>query len=160
MNKKKLEKIWGSVGFIMHLSQLIEYNIVNIIAGHKFLQDIDVQKGISIEKYIQRANASNKKLHNLSDKKTMGDVVNAAKDVNLFEADLVNKIDHVKSRRDYYAHTFFKEQLFSKDMENNPNILLDMLSQDINEMASLNDQLLAIDIKQREQAKEIKNSFN
>lgn len=155
MDEEKLERIWGSVGFIMHLSQLIEYNIVNIIAGHKFLKDVKAQKSMNIEEYERKAIASNKILRNLSYKKTMGNVINAAKDIHLFDEELTNKLDAIKEKRDYYAHIFFKEQLFTKDMENNPNILLDQLSQDVNDLKEINDKLLEIDAKQRQKAKRI-----
>ena len=156
MDESKLEKIWGSVGFIMHLSQLIEYNLVNIIAGYKFLKDVDAQKQMSFDEYKKRAIASNKILNNLGTDKTMGQVVGAAKDAHIFDEELTKRIDAIKERRDYYAHTFFKEQLFTKDMENNPDILLDMLVEDIGELNSINSQLLEIDQKQREEAKNIK----
>lgn len=156
-DEEKLEKIWGSVGFIMHLSQLIEYNIVNIIAGHKFLKDAKAQKSMNIEEYERKAIASNKILHNLSYKKTMGTVINAAKDIQLFDEELTNKLDAIKEKRDYYAHIFFKEQLFTKDMENDPDILLDQLSQDVNDLKEVNDRLLEIDAKQRKEAKRIAN---
>lgn len=157
IDEAKLKKIWGSVGFIMHLSQLIEYNIVNIIAGHKFLKDVKAQKSMNIEEYERKAIASNKILRNLSYKKTMGTVINAAKDIHLFDEELTNKLDAIKEKRDYYAHIFFKEQLFTKDMENNPDILLDQLSQDVNDLKEINDRLLKIDAKQREEAKRIAN---
>ena len=157
LDEEKLEKIWGSVGFIMHLSQLIEYNIVNIIAGHKFLKDVKAQKSMNIEEYERKAMSSNKILHNLSYKKTMGNVINAAKDIQLFDEELTNKLDAIKEKRDYYAHIFFKEQLFTKDMENDSDILLDRLSQDVNDLKEINDRLMEIDAKQREEAKKIAN---
>ena len=157
MDETKLEKMWGSVGFIMHLAQLIEYNIVNIIAGYEFLKDTNAQKKMTIGEYEKRAYRSNKKLHSLTDNKnTMGNVVKAAKDVNLFDEELTAKIDAIKERRDYYAHIFFKEQLLTKDMENDPDTLLDQLSLDIFEMNSINNQLLGIDKKQREEANNFK----
>ena len=156
IDKEKLDKVWGSVGFIMHLAQLIEYNLVNIIAGHKFLKDIDSQKIMTIDEYEKRAQESNKMLHNIGGKRTMGYVVNIAKDLHLFDDELEKRISAVKDKRDYYAHRFFKEQLFTKEMENNPGVLLNQLSQDVDEMCKINDKLLEIDSQQREDAKEIK----
>ena len=159
MDDEKLMEIWGSVGFVMHLAQLIEYNIVNIIAGNKFLKDITNKKNITIDEYEKRAYRSNKILHNLSYNKTMGDVVYAAKDAKLFDDEIAQRIDLIKSKRDYYAHTFFKEQLFSKDMENNPDQLLEQLKIYIEEMNNMNTILIEIDKKQREEAKRIKDSI-
>ena len=86
----------------------------------------------------------------------MHNEANAAKDARVFDEELAKRIDAVKERRNYYAHTFFKEQLFTKDMEDNPDTLLDVLAQDINELNSINTQLLEIDRKQREEAEKIK----
>lgn len=160
VNEKKLNKIWGSVGFIIHLAQLIEYNLVNIIAGHKFLKDIDSQKIMTIDEYEKRAQESNEMLHNIGDGRTMGYVVNIAKDLHLFDDELAKRISVIKDKRDYYAHRFFKEQLFAKEMENNPGVLLNQLSQDVDEMYAINGKLLEIDAQQRCATKEIKKKMS
>ncbi|MBO6261359.1 MAG: hypothetical protein J6N95_01965 [Bacilli bacterium] len=91
LDERKLEKIWGGVGFIIHLSQLIEYNIVNIIVGHKFLKDCEAQKSISIDEYKRKTLVCNKILCNLSYNKTMGNIINASKDIQLFDGELGRK---------------------------------------------------------------------
>lgn len=138
---------------------MIEYNIVNIIAGNKFLKDLDLQKAMTFEEYELRAVKSNKILHNLSDGKTMGQVVSAAKCANLFSDYLASEIDRIKARRDYYAHTFYKEILFTNDFEANPSKLIKQLDKDISDFCAVNEKLLAIDRGQRKLANEAKNKI-
>lgn len=46
-HKKDLEYIWGSIGFIIHLSSLIEHNVKLLISGEELLQIFD-NENISI----------------------------------------------------------------------------------------------------------------
>ena len=39
--KKQLEELWGKVGFIVNLSQMIEYNLANILAFDEILREFD-----------------------------------------------------------------------------------------------------------------------
>ena len=39
--KKQLEELWGKVGFIVNLSQMIEYNLANILAFGEILREFN-----------------------------------------------------------------------------------------------------------------------
>ena len=39
--KQHLEELWGKVGFIVNLSQMIEYNLANILAFDEILRGFD-----------------------------------------------------------------------------------------------------------------------
>lgn len=39
--KQHLEELWGKVGFIVNLSQMIEYNLANILAFDEILREFD-----------------------------------------------------------------------------------------------------------------------
>ena len=39
--KKQLEELWGKVGFIVNLSQMIEYNLANILAFDEILREFN-----------------------------------------------------------------------------------------------------------------------
>ena len=158
-NQNKKKKIWENVGLIIHLSQMIEYNIANIIAGYTFLSNFEIDNSKTIEDYFERSFLSNIKLYDLNDKKTMGYLLGAAKKANVFDSNFEKQLDSIKQTRDYYAHTFFKEALFSNKIEMEPDSLIASLNKTIEEFSIVNEKLLIIDSKQRRQATEIKRHF-
>lgn len=46
--KKQLEELWGKVGFIVNLSQMLEYTLANILAFDEILKEFDNKNSMSM----------------------------------------------------------------------------------------------------------------
>ena len=48
MNKinQNLQELWGKVGFIVHLSQMVEYNLANILSADELLRGFDTDNSM------------------------------------------------------------------------------------------------------------------
>lgn len=68
MNKdieEKLLRLWGKVGFIVNLSQMVEYNLANILAFDEILREFETTDSMFVFEYnefVERANNWYKKL--------------------------------------------------------------------------------------------------
>ena len=49
--RQHLEGLWGKVGFIVNLSQIIEYNLANILAFDEILGEFDDRNSMSLLDY-------------------------------------------------------------------------------------------------------------
>ena len=67
---KQLEHILGSIGYIFYLTSLIEYNLIQILSGEKYLKVLD-NENITIKDINSGAEESNKTLHELKSRKLM-----------------------------------------------------------------------------------------
>ena len=45
-----LTDLWGKVGFIVHLSQMVEYNLANILSADELLKEFDTDNSMRIVK--------------------------------------------------------------------------------------------------------------
>ena len=57
--KKQLEELWGKVGFIVNLSQMIEYNLANILAFDEILREFNNADSMYLFEYntfVSKAN--------------------------------------------------------------------------------------------------------
>ena len=152
MNKRQQQKkyirdlrgLWERIGFIMHLSQMIEYNLLNILAGHKYIESIE---GLSIYDFVNYNNAakeSNEALHK-NNRKDLKKLLDRAIADNVFNKEMIDLLDTIKNKRNYYAHQFFKEDLFTKITETNPSYYFKKMKEDIGLFKTVNDLLVDID---------------
>ena len=54
MNKdieEKLLRLWGKVGFIVNLSQMVEYNLANILAFDEILREFETTDSMFVFEY-------------------------------------------------------------------------------------------------------------
>ena len=77
---------------------MIEFNVANIVVGHVFLDDFQIDGSKTIDNYFEKSFLSNVELYDLSNKKTMGCLINAAKAPNLFDLRLEDRLDSVKEK--------------------------------------------------------------
>jgi hypothetical protein len=45
---QNLQELWGKVGFIVHLSQMVEYNLANILSADELLREFEERDSICI----------------------------------------------------------------------------------------------------------------
>lgn len=63
---QNLQELWGKVGFIVHLSQMVEYNIANILSADELLRGFDTDNSMRIVDYNELVQKSNEMYHKLS----------------------------------------------------------------------------------------------
>ena len=158
MISKKVEKqlvhLWGKVGFIVNLSQMIEYNLANILSADEILREFEHRDSMTVLEFNDLAKESNNWLVKL-EKSTMGSVIKRAKEVRYFSDESINILEDVLKRRNYIAHKLFVDDLKDKHLETNPKHYYKYLEETIDLMHTINNTLLAINKKQREEYKTI-----
>ena len=63
---RKLKALWGKVGFIVHLSQMVEYNLANILSADELLREFEEPHFPPLIEYNKLAQKSNELYHKLS----------------------------------------------------------------------------------------------
>lgn len=158
MLSKKIENeladLWGKVGFIVNLSQMIEYNLANILSADEILREFEHRDSMTVLEFNDLAEESNKWLRIL-EKSTMGSVITRAEKVKYFTDESINILRNVLERRNYVAHQLFVDDLKDKYLETNPKHYYNYLEETIELMRTTNDSLLDISKKQREEYKTI-----
>lgn len=142
MEKKKeqLFEIWGKVGFIVHLSQMIEYTLANVLAFNDILREFDDKGSINVFEYnvfVERANC----LYKTLEKKPLGFGIKKAKDIGYFEIKSQKWLEDVCAERNYVVHRLFKEDLFSKHLESDPSFYYERLEKVMEDMNIINNDL-------------------
>ena len=56
---QNLQELWGKVGFIVHLSQMVEYNLANILSADELLRGFDTDNSMRIVDYNELVQKSN-----------------------------------------------------------------------------------------------------
>ena len=143
-----LQKIWAQVGFIVQLSQMVEYNLANIIASNEILGKLENKDSIYVFEYNDLAEESNRWYKKLS-KSTFGAVIKRAKDVKFFTEESYKLLEDALKKRNYVMHQFFKDDLTKKVLETNPMEYFDELAEIVDVLKKVNDDLLLIFKKQK-----------
>ena len=140
--KKDLEYIWGSVGYIIHLSSMIEQNTMLLISGEEILKEFD-KDDMSAFDIVSAISESNKMFRdNSSKKKMLGKLLEQLEKYELFNGHrLIDDLRTASRIRGYYAHEFFKNDLYEKHLENDPLIYKPQLQEDVDFMHRLNEEL-------------------
>ena len=87
---QNLQELWGKVGFIIHLSQMVEYNLANILSADELLREFEERDVMCIIEYNKFAEKSNALYQTLSTK-TFGAILNRAEKIKFF-TDMYNKL--------------------------------------------------------------------
>lgn len=141
-------EILGKVGFIVNLSQMIEYNVANILAFNDLLSnfnDTNEMYSFEYEKFKKQAN----KLYKLLSKQPMGACLKQAENVKFFTEESQNRLELICNERNWAAHQLFKEDLELKHLETDPIFYYDRLEYIIDEMSAINNDLVEIFEKQK-----------
>ena len=147
-SKKKLKRdlngLWARLGFIIQLSQMIEYNLLNILAGDKYLEGIEELSLYDFDGYSKATKDSNDVLKD-NKESTLGKLLNKAVKEGIFNDEFVKLLEDVVEKRNYYTHQFFKDQLGSNILETNPSYFYKNMSETISLFYEVNNTLLEID---------------
>ena len=143
LKKHYYKKVWGSIGFIVNLSQMIEYNLANILGLNEILSTFDEIDSMNLIDYNDLMKKTNEWYEKLT-KKELGKLQGFIEEKNIFTKDFINEIDHVREKRNYFIHHIFKDDLFSKEFQNNPKQYIPRLQELVYRMNEVNNVLCKI----------------
>ena len=153
---KQLEYIFGAIGYIFYLTSLIEYNLVQIIAAEEYLKVFD-QEDISFIDIITAKEDSNKTLHKLTDEnKMLGKLITLLEKIPSINIELIDDLRKVSEIRGYYAHKFYKDDLYKNYLEKNPLVYKKKINKDISFIFEVHNEVVEIDEAYRMVAKRAK----
>ena len=151
-NGKKLKLLWGKVGFIVNLSQMIEYTLANILAFDELLREFKDRDSMFVFEYNEFANRSNEWYSKLS-KGTLGYGIKRAKELKFFNDESEKFLTHICEERNFVMHSLFKEDLPLKYLESKPDFYFERLESLIMDMNFANEELNKIFKAQKEEFK-------
>lgn len=154
MKKRYYKRIWASIGFIVNLSQMIEYNISNILGMDDILSAFKSRDSMYVFEYNELVESA-EKWYEILTKKELGKLQLILKKKNLFTDDILNEIDFVREERNYFIHQIFKDDLKTKEFQNNPKQYLPRLQELVERMNNLNEVLCRIFNKMQQGIKSI-----
>lgn len=153
---KQLEYIFGSIGYIFYMTSLIEYNLVQIIAAEEYLKIFD-QEDISFIDIVSAKEDSNKTLHKLTDEnKMLGKLITLLDKIPNIDKGLINDLRKVADIRGYYAHRFYKEDLYKNYLEKTPLVYKKRINNDVSFIYEVLNEVIEIDKTYRMVAKRAK----
>lgn len=143
-------EVLGKVGLIVHLSQLIEYNVANILAFDDLLDkfnDNDEMYSFEYEQFKQQA----ENLYKTLSIQPMGACLAKAKDVRFFTKDSYDRLRSMCDERNWAVHRLFKEDLELRHLETDPIFYFDRLENIIDDMNAINQDLIKIFENQKQE---------
>lgn len=152
--KKKVQKdlihLWGKVGLIIQLSQMVEYNLSNILSADEVLREFEDKDSMFLFEYNELARKANKWYEKLN-VRPLGVVLGRADKIKYFTEKSIEKLKDICERRNFVVHKLFKEDLTKKYLENNPRFYFEYLEKLIEDMNDINDELIVFFKKQKEE---------
>ena len=138
-----LQEVWGKVGFIVHLSQMVEYNLANILSADELLRGFDTDNSMRIVDYNELVQKSNEMYHKLSGI-PLGGVLKQAKKVNFFNEDGLELLEKACKKRNYVVHNLFRDDLKPRHLETDPEFYFEELENTIEILHEINEVLTKI----------------
>ena len=135
--KRYYLKIWQQIGYIVNLSQFIEYNLANILALNEILSAFDKTNSMYLFEFNELAEKANKWYEKL-EKMNLGKVLSNFNKKDIFTDEFIKEIDEVREERNYFVHRFFKEDLKTKEYQNNPKQFIPRLRKLCGKMYEIN----------------------
>ena len=147
---QNLQELWGKVGFIVHLSQMVEYNLANVLSANELLRGFDTDNSMRIVDYNELVQKSNKMYHKLSGI-PLGSVLKQAKKVNFFNEDGLELLEKACKKRNYVVHNLFRDDLKPRHLETDPKFYFEELENTIETLHEINEVLTKIFERQKQE---------
>lgn len=135
--------LYGRVGLIVALSQMIEYSLAEIQAYHKALSIFDSTTKVEKRKFHQIVDEANA-LYAKSIHKSLGQNIAQAKNDGLFKenASQLAELEDALKERNYVTHQLFKDDVNDSHIEKDTPKVLERLLHDVERLKNINDVLL------------------
>ena len=147
---QNLQELWGKVGFIVNLSQMVEYNLANILSADELLRGFDTDNSMRIVDYNELVQKSNEMYHKLSGI-PLGGVLKQAKKVNFFNEDGLELLEKACKKRNYVVHNLFRDDLKPRHLETDPEFYFEELENTIEILHEINEVLTKIFERQKQE---------
>ena len=147
---QNLQELWGKVGFIVHLSQMVEYNLANILSADELLRGFDTDNSMRIVDYNELVQKSNEMYHKLSGI-PLGGVLKQAKRVIFFNEDGLELLEKACKKRNYVVHNLFRDDLKPRHLETDPEFYFEELENTIEILHEINEVLTKIFERQKQE---------
>ena len=147
---QNLQELWGQVGFIIHLSQMVEYNLANILSADEFLRGFDTDNSMCIVDYNELAQKANEIYHKLSGI-PLGGILRRAKKVNFFNEEGLELLKKACKKRNYVVHNLFRDDLKPRHLETDPEFYFEELENTIEILHEINEVLTKIFERQKQE---------
>lgn len=152
MNKRYYKKVWASIGFVINLFQMIEYNLANILALNEILIAFDKEDSMLEFEYVDLLRKTDEWYQKL-DKCELGKVLKEIRDKSVFTEEFIKYLDEIRTERNYFVQNIFKEDLFTKDFQDNPKQFIPRLQELIGKMHFANEELVKIFAEMKKELK-------
>lgn len=142
------------VGFVVNLSQMLEYNLANILALNEILVAFDNEESMYEFEYAELLRKTDDWYKKL-DKCELGKVLREVKIKKIITEEFVNYLDEIRTERNYFVHNVFKEDLVTKAFQNNPKQYIPRLQDLVGKMHAANEELVKIFADMKKEVKMI-----
>ena len=146
---KKVELLWTKVGLVVQLSQMVEYNLANILGFDEILKKFDDEKPLSKEVYDKAVKKANSLYKTLSTR-PLGKILEQAEKVKFFTEDGLKLLSEACEKRNFVIHHLFREDLFKGYVDTQPEYYYETVEETIGILHEINEQLVEI-FKQQKQ---------
>lgn len=150
--KKELLHLWGKVGLIVNLSQMIEYTLANVLAFDEILREFEDRDSMYVYEYNEFAKRA-EKLYKELEKRPLGFGIEKARQLGYFNDKSQEWLKAMCEERNFVVHRLFREDLVSKHLETDPTFYYERLENLIEEMNAVNNNLNEIFAKQKAEYK-------
>ena len=144
--------LFGKVGLVVHLSQMIEYNIANILAFDDVLRKFD-EPGLMMMYELNDITREAEHQYEILEKKPLGFGLKEARERGFFTDESQKRLDEMCAERNYVVHRMFKDDLLTQNTSKNPTFYYERIENLLEEMKVINDGLTKI-------LKEKQNEYN
>jgi len=143
MNQEETDLLYGRVGMIVALSQMIEYNLAEVQAYQKVLSLFDKDGQVKRE-IFEKVSKEAEVLWEKSLNETLGQNIAQIKGAGIFKNNpkQIDELEAVLKERNYLVHQFFKEDVAKRSIEKNITSVLKRLLDDVERMNRLNEALI------------------
>lgn len=133
----------GKVGLVVHLSQMIEYNIANILAFDDVLRKFD-EPGLMMMYEFNDITREAEHWYEILEKKPLGFGLKEARERGFFTDESQKRLDEMCDERNYVVHRMFKDDLLTQNTSKNPTFYYERIENLLEEMKVINDGLAEI----------------
>jgi hypothetical protein len=154
MKKRYYKQVWGMVGFVVNLSQMIEYNLANILALNEILTAFDKEDSMYEFEYAELLRKTDEWYKKL-DRLELGKLLENIKSRTDFTKEFIDFLTEIRTERNFFVHNVFKDDLFTKAFQDNPKQYIPRLQELIAKMHAANDELVKIFAEMKKEVKMI-----